>query len=235
MIRLCLVGFCMLCTLFSSYAQTTSSTDSIKPFQISLQIGPNLFVTNGEHFMGDFSTRMDLSFGLSLEYYVHPRWSLVTGGFYDTKLRQSDRQHYYPNFTPYHDTRSPYWLYASSKFRFRYLNIPFLIRHHFGPKNNVFADLGMSYNRLLNLREFYQFDGAPVRSRSYPNGYFKKEDYNLAIGLGYKFKLKGQRFGLHLKYELGLNNILEAPPIPLNDLTLKTRTYKLLVFWEIPF
>jgi len=208
--------------------QLFSQDNNTKEYNLGLNLGANLFDLNQNDTFDTYDGVISYTFGLSLEYKINGKLSLLSNVNYDNKTMRLE------NFRNYRYTELNGYAYlVEDKIKFNYINIPLNIRYHIGQNNKLFTNIGVFYNHLLNLKNITTRNdtGEEITLFDYQN-IIKKYDYGISFGIGYKFNLSNNNFSIEIKDELGLANIADYQNTSLTD--LKTNTIKLILNWELP-
>ncbi|WP_308993962.1 porin family protein [Mariniflexile litorale] len=214
----------ILFTLLITF-QLFSQDISTEKFKIGLNLGVNSFDLNHDDIFDRYDGMISYTFGLSFEYKLNRKLSLISNINYDSKMMKLE------NFQ-YRDFNENIDYSVKDKMKFNYINIPILIRYYVG--NKLFADLGGFYNHSLKIENdsTIKETGEKITLWEHEN-VIKKYDYGISLGIGYGFDLNNNNhFSIELKDELGIANIANYPNTSLTD--LKTNTIKLILNWELP-
>ncbi len=212
--------------LFLLTFQLFSQENNTEKFKIGLNLGVNLFDINQNEFFDKYESMISYTFGLSFEYKLNEKLSLISNINYDRKMMILED--YISK-----DLDGNYFT-IEDKLKFSYINIPVLIRYYVGNKNKIFVNAGGFYNYSLNIENDTTVNetGEDITLFDSEN-ILQKYDYGASLGIGFGFNLNDKNhFSIELKDELGLANIANYPNTSLTD--LKTNTIKLILNWELP-
>jgi len=204
--------------------QLLAQDNDIKKIRLGINVGTNSFDLNKADFFDKYEKKISYSFGLSLEYTLNEKISIITNLNYDRKIMKLENFRFREidgnDFT------------ATDKLKFSYLNIPLTLRYYI--VSQAFLDLGGFYNYSLNIENDTSVNETGESTTLWEHqNIIKKSDYGICFGIGYKFKLSEKNYlSVELKDELGLANISDIPDTSLKE--LKTNTIKLILNWEVP-
>ncbi len=217
------INLTLILTLFISI-QLFSQDNNTKKIKLGINVGTNSFDLNKDHFFDKYEKRIGYSFGISLEYRLNKKFSVITNLNYDRKIMQLE------NFRYREIDGNDYT--ATDKLKFSYLNVPLILRYYV--LNRAFLDLGGFYNHSLNIENDTSVNETGESTTLWEHqNVIKKNDFGISIGIGYKFKFSDRNIlSIELKDELGLANIANYPNTSLTE--LKTNTIKLILNWELP-
>ncbi len=214
--------------LFLSF-QLFSQDNNTEKFKIGLNLGANLFDLNQNDRFDTYDGMISYTFGLSFEYKLNEKFSILSNINYDKKVMKLE------NFR-YRDIDDGFTYFVEDKLKFSYINIPILFRYYI-TNNRIYTNIGGFYNHSLNIENDSTINetGTDITLFEYKN-IIKKYDYGISLGIGFAFDLNDKNhFSIELKDELGLANISNYPNTSNNSLwTLKTNTVKLILNWELP-
>jgi hypothetical protein len=201
--------------------QLFSQDNNTKRIRLGVNVGTNSFDLNKDDFFDKYEKKIGYSFGVSLEYIINEKISVITNLNFDRKIMQLE------NFRYREIDGNDYT--ATDKLKFSYLNIPLILRYYV--VNKAFINLGGFYNHSLNIENDTSVNETGESTTLFQHeNIIEKYDYGISFGLGYKFKLNEKNYlTLELRDDLGLANI--AMP---STIKLKTNTIKLLLNWELP-
>lgn len=198
-----------------------------KKIRLGINVGTNTFDLNKDNFFDKYEKKIGYSFGVSLEYKINEKISLLTNLNYDRKIMQLENFRYREL-----DDRD---YTATDKLKFSYLNLPLILRYYVTNKNKVFMDLGGFYNQSLNIKNDTSVNETGETTTIFEHErVIKKYDYGVSFGIGFRFILNEKtHFNIELKDEFGLANIANFNNASSSS-NLKTNTIKLVLNWEIP-
>ncbi|AUP79343.1 outer membrane beta-barrel protein [Flavivirga eckloniae] len=210
--------------LFLMFLTTLSFSQdySGKKFKIGLNLGANLSDFNGSVY-DKYSPVTSYSFGLSVEYIISEKWSLLSNINYDNKIMK------FENFRTINLNGD--YFFVDTKTIFNYLNIPLNLRYNIGKRNNILADAGIFYNYFLNLEHVTTRQDTGEKGAYFSKPRIKKYDYGFLIGFGYRFNLGNKNYlSFIVRDEFGLPNLYDYKTN--SSLNLKTNTLKLILNWQ---
>ncbi|CAH8289737.1 outer membrane protein with beta-barrel domain [Mariniflexile fucanivorans] len=196
-------------------------------FKVGLNLGSNLFDLTHDESFNRYKGALSYSFGMSFEYIINSKFSIVSNINYDNKIMKTDYYSFY-------DLENMQELPAEDKTKFNYINVPLLIRFYFGNNNTFYSNAGLFYNYAINIQNVGKLKetGETVTFFEHEK-IIKKYDYGVSLGIGTNFNLGDKNvFSIELKDELGIANIADYHHT--NLATLKTNTIKLILNWELP-
>ena len=204
--------------------QLFSQDNYTKKIRLGINVGTNTFDLNKNDYFDKYEKKISYSFGVSLEYMLNEKTSVITNLNYERKVMQLD------NFRYREIDGNDYT--ATDKLKFSYLNVPLILRYYV--VNKAFLDLGGFYNHSLNIENDTSVNETGESTTLWEHqNVIKKNDYVISLGIGYKFKFSDKNhLSVELKDELGLANIANNPNTSLTE--LKTNTIKLILNWELP-
>ncbi len=209
--------------------QLFSQDNNPEKFKIGLNVGANMFDLNQNERFDTYDGMISYTFGLSFEYKLNEKFSILSNINYDKKVMKLE------NFR-YRDLDDGFTYFVEDKLKFSYINIPILFRYYI-TNNRIYTNIGGFYNHSLNIKNDSTINetGADITLFEYKN-IIKKHDYGISLGIGFAFDLNDKNhFSIELKDELGLANISNYSNTSNNSLwTLKTNTVKLILNWELP-
>jgi hypothetical protein len=205
--------------------QLFSQNDN-KKLRLGINVGINTFDLKQNNVFDRYDGLIGYNFGISAEYLINEKLSLLSGINYDRKnMIWKNVSSVDPNFGSFS---------AEDKMKFSYINIPISVRYYIGKKNTFFVNTGGFYNYSLNIENetTVKETGEDITLFEHEN-VIKKYDYGISLGIGFRFDLNDKNhFSLELRNELGLANISDFSNSSLTD--LKTNTIKLILNWELP-
>ena len=214
-----------LTTLFLIFLtiQMFSQDSNSGKFKIGLNLGANLSDFKG-NVLDDYNKVTSYSFGLSAEYIINEKLSLLSNINYDNKAMKLE------NFRNIEGNGDTYFL--DNTIKFNYINIPINIRYNIGKNNKIFADAGIFYNHFLNVKNSTTRKDTGEKITQFSLPLIKKHDYGILIGFGYRFDLNSKNYlNIIIRDEFGLPNIFDNVNNPL--INIKTNTLKLILNWQL--
>ncbi len=191
-------------------------------FKIGLNLGANQSNLKGNT-LDDYKKVISHSFGLSAEYIINEKFSILSNINYDDKAMKLE------NFQV--GGFSPDTYFVDNKITFTYINIPIIVRYNIGKNTNIFADAGIFYNHFLQVENETTRIDTGENIALFAKPIVKKFDYGLLIGLGYKFDLSDKNcLSIIIRDEFGLPNILDYEHNSL--VSIKTNTIRLILNWQ---
>ena len=181
--------------------QLFSQDNNTEKFKIGFNVGANLFDLNQNDILDTYDVVTSYTFGLSFEYKINGKLSLLSNINYDNKIMRLENFRY---FAPNDDI-----FLMEHRIKFNYLNIPANIRYHIGQNNKIFIDLGIFYNHFLNLKNITTRNDTGEKTTTFDfQNILKKYDYGISFGFGYKFNSSNKNhFSIEINDELGLGMV----------------------------
>jgi hypothetical protein len=200
-------------------------------FNLGLNVGANLLDLKQEEFFNRYNGILSYSFGISFEFMLNEKVSLLSNINYDRKIMESE------SFGIPDDFGNPSEFTAKNEIKYSYINIPVFIRYYFGNNNRLNINAGGFYNYVLNVKDETRVNETSETINPLDiNNSIQNNDYGVLIALGYQFNLNNNhKLAIDLRNEIGLKNITKNPTSFLNSFTeLKTNTIKLMLNWKLP-
>jgi opacity protein-like surface antigen len=194
----------MLGIATTTIAQTpTQFTESFYHIRVGLQAGP-VFSSLQGNFAQDYKSTLNGFAGFSFEYRFNETVSFVANANYDRKSFREDYQN------PYYS--GPYVLPSyTEKLLFQYLNVPLMVRAYIDPDKQLYTNVGVSINYLIDMSnklesEGYNDGSAPLQFESL----FNKTEFGVTLGLGYNFEVSTTaNLSVELRDDYGLSDIMK--------------------------
>lgn len=199
-------GIVVLFVLFSmfTFAQTTK-------LRFGVHAGVNYSglrgytIPDGYEFLYDESAAFGYIGGISINYQLKEKLSLLVELNYERKTQKADNT-FEIRFS---FDQTPQLYNFTSKRHFDYLVLPILMNYHFKDKNSFFVNGGPFVGYLLKATLTSDLDVPELDTSDVDlSNDFKKLDYGLAVGLGKNFDI-GAKNSIHIEIRnnLGLAKI----------------------------
>lgn len=203
--------------------QTFSQEINNGRFKIGVNLGVNQSDLK-ESTLEDYDKVISYSFGLSSEYKISEKISLLLNINYDNKVMKLE------DFRVTNFNNNDTYL-VDNRIVFNYINAPINARYHVGKSNKLFADAGIFYNHFLNVKNKTTRKDTGEKIAVFADPNVKKYDYGILIGLGYMFHIsKKNCLSILLRNEFGIPNIMDYPNNP--NVNITTNTIKLILNWQ---
>ena len=214
-----------LIVLFLSIKLFSQENES-KKIKFGITFGTNLFDLNRNEFFDQHDGKLSYSFGISIEFMINEKLSLLSNVNYDRKIMVWDELEI-PN-----DFGTPSFFTVEDKIKFSYINIPIFLRYYIGNARNLSINAGGFYNHSLNIENESIINETGEETILYESeNIIKKYDFGILFGIAYRFELNDKnRFTVELRNELGLADIAQVSQFS----KIKTNTIKLILNWELP-
>ena len=227
--------YVLLIIIFLTNNLLFSQNENSNPhFKIGINIGPNYTTLRGDSFSEEYDSKINYFIGLKSEYYINEKISVIANLNYDSKYVKAKFNKIYPSiFFPNNPSEE---LRIDNELKFKYLNLPILVRCYLGSKNNYFINLGGFYNHLLNFKYIIN------SGQSFPlafqglnnndlNDFIKTSDFGVSFGFGTSFNLQNKT-----SLEIEVRNDSGIPEIQKYDFfgfkSIKTNTLRFIINWN---
>ena len=212
--------------LLSLSIKTFSQENESKKFLFGINIGANLIDLDDSWFFEEHSGKVSYSLGVSAEFVINKRLSLISNINYDKKIMEW-------NITDYDiGIIEPSFSNVNDKLKLSYINIPVFLRYYLGKGKKFNINGGGFYNIALDVRNESIIDATGEEILLYQSeNIIDNYDLGILLGISYKFELNNKnRFTLEFRNEFGLADISQIPEF----VEVKTNTLKLILNWELP-
>lgn len=173
-------------------------------FAQKIRVGFNGALTyssfRGNNQIESFDAGFDYLAGVSFEYQLKDRLSLIANINYD---RKSATRELYTEIIENPDDPG---FYGDIKIKFnnQFISLPILVKYDFGSNNSFYVNGGPFINYLLKSQLSNDYDNATDDITDN----FKSLDFGLTFGIGKTFKLKSNReIIVEIRENLGLPNL----------------------------
>ena len=202
----------ILCFFFifhSSYSQSNG-------FSIGMELGPNSSSVRGDDFLKEFwNPAYGYLGGLNIQYYLNDKISVNGSVLYSQKKVISDLQAAF-------EIDPTIGVIGSTKIigRWKYLEIPIVLRLNGVNKKGFFLEVG-GYYGLLIKRELDHKDNIGGNPPFDTTNKYKKSDFGVVGGIGMQSNLSEKMgYSISLRNSLGLANVIKAGETKLNSTQL---------------
>lgn len=212
--------------LLSLSSRTLSQEDESKKFILGISIGANLLDLNDSWFFEEHSGKVSYSFGVSAEFVINERLSLISNINYDKKIMEWNIPDYDIGII------EPSFSNVNDKLKLSYINIPIFLRYYLGKGKKFNINGGGFYNIAFDVRNESIIDATGEEILLYQSeNIIDNYDVGLLLGISYKFELNNKNcFTLELRNEFGLADVSQIPEF----VEVKTNTLKLILNWQLP-
>lgn len=177
-------------------------------FELGIQSGPSISSFRGNEIIKErHDNLIGYAVGLTMEYYVSNRWSILAGAGYELKGTTGESKVI--------DNNSVQIGAIDYRSTFDYINLPILLRYSNNIKNaqlKYFFNAGAYFGYLV--KQIENSDGRPEFSNAtYDNtDNFKRLDVGLSAGGGMMYPISDKlSISAELRNNLGLRNLSELP------------------------
>lgn len=180
----------------NTYAQENEEDVFKNEFKIGFNAGGNYSDIYGEGSLAkDYKGTINYNLGLSAEYRLTKRWSLLANINYDRKFVKD----YYP--TSFFGTTPR----DKAEFNFEYLSIPLMAKYRI-PNTFLYGVGGMYYANLLEIKNYNNGVLSGIDFKEV----FANEDFGLVAGFGFQFyenENETNALSIELRDSFGLKDI----------------------------
>lgn len=169
---------------------------------------------------------LDFLVGVSFEYQLKDRLSLVANLNYDRKTATDN-----PYIEIFASPDDPsFYGRVKIKFKNQFISLPVLLKYKFGPNNSLYINGGPFMSYMLKSELWNDYD--EVNSDQTDN--YKTLDFGLVFGFGKTFKLKNNNeINVEIRENLGLSNISNVPVV--DNGSIKTNSLNLICNYSFNF
>jgi hypothetical protein len=195
-------------------------------FKLGINVGPNHNSLRGDELAEGYEPNINLFTGLSFEFKVNEKFSILTNINYEVKSVKTEYTTTIGFWTNYQKIE------IEDKTKFQYLNIPILARIYFGFENEFFVNGGFFYNHLfdVNNKMINKENGEDLSELDF-NELFNQNDIGISLGIGVNFKINNQNsMAIELRDDLGISNIGNRDFGSISPTS--TNTIKFIVNWS---
>lgn len=171
----------------------------------------------------NLNSGIDFLFGISLEYQIKERLSLIANVSYDRKS-VNDK-----SYIEIIENPEDPGFYGKVKIiaNYQYLSIPVLLKYDFGDNHSFFINGGPFLGYLLKSQLSNDYDNSSTDTTD-DN---KKMDFGLTFGIGKTFKLNNnQEITVEIRDNLGLSNTSNIDVV--DNGSIKTNSLNLICGWS---
>jgi hypothetical protein len=169
---------------------------------------------------------LDFLVGVSFEYQLKERLSLVANLNYDRKTATDN-----PYIEIFYSPDDPsFYGRVKIKLKNQFISLPILLKYKFGPENSLYINGGPFMSYMLKSELWNDYD--EVNSDQTDN--YKSLDFGLVFGFGKTFKLKNNNeISVEIRENLGLANISDVPVV--GNGSIKTNSLNLICNYSFSF
>ncbi|MFN3968997.1 porin family protein [Flavobacterium sp.] len=169
---------------------------------------------------------VDFLVGLSFEYQLKERLSLVANINYDRKTATDN-----PYIEIFDSPDDPsFYGRVKIKFKNQFITLPILLKYQFGPDNSLYINGGPFMSYMIKSELWNDYD---ERNTDQTDNY-KSLDFGLVFGFGKTFKLKNNnKISVEIRDNLGLSNISDVPVV--GNGYIKTNSLNLICNYSFNF
>lgn len=203
--------------------------NKIHKFKAGINAGPNFSSLRGDEFAEKYDSNFNFFVGISLEYKINETFSILTNVNYEEKSFKSEYITTIGFFTNFETAE------IEDTTKFRYLNIPVLLRVYFGFENEFFVNAGIFYNSLLdvNNKMINKGNGEDISVIDF-NDLFEDDDLGISFGIGMNFELNDkQTLSIELRDDFGISDTAKFDYSSISE--TNTNTIKLIANWSLGF
>jgi long-subunit fatty acid transport protein len=169
-------------------------------FSFGINAGATYSSFRGNPQIEAFNAGVDFLVGISLEYKLKERLSLIANINYDRKTASQSL------YTEIIENPDDPGFYGDMKIKFKnqFISMPVMAKYKFGTDNSFYLNGGLLISYMLKSQLWNDYDDV---NTDFTDNY-KKLDFGLVFGLGKSFELKNNnKISVELRENLGLNNI----------------------------
>lgn len=199
-------------------------------FSQKIRLGFNGAVTyssfRGNPQIETFDAGFDYLVGVSFEYQLKDRLSLIANINYDRKSATTEL------YTEIIENPDDPGFYGDIKIKYnnQFISVPILIKYDFGTNNSFYVNGGPFFSYLLKSQLSNDYDSTTDDITDN----FKTLDFGLTFGIGKTFKLKNKReITVEIRENLGLTNISSVQMV--DDGSIKTNSLNLICNYSFGF
>ena len=216
--------------LISNQINSQKNNDKYPKFKFGLNVGPNYTSLRGNFYAGRETAKYDPQFnffgGLFFEYKLDKHLSIVANLNYENKSVESNYLYYdsFLDFNPEH---------IEDQIKFKYINLPILLRCHFGGDNNLFLNTGIFVNNLIDVENIITNTDTGEKYNALDfNSFFDINDIGLVLGIGSNFNISSRNcLSIELRDDYGIQDI-NSLNLYYENYTSKTNSIKLILTWS---
>ncbi|TDP61075.1 outer membrane beta-barrel protein [Flavobacterium dankookense] len=225
--------------LFASLILTVlccNSSFTQSKHQLGFVFGPNYFSLRGSDFLDETKSNFGISYGVSYEFILNNRLSIVTGlSFEQKQIDYNSKSEYY--YVSEVGQILPLEYSFETKNKYQYFTLPLLLKYNFGKKNLFFINGGLfisssgKYHKSSKITSeiLYNYP-INVEKNNFP---FADDmsgvDYGISLGVGKSFRLNSKtKLSVELRDNFGLVNIIQDFNQSGENNTIKTNTLNLI-------
>ncbi|GGC95624.1 hypothetical protein GCM10011508_23530 [Flavobacterium lutivivi] len=174
----------------------------------------------------NFNAGIDFLAGVSIEYKLKEKLSLIANINYDRKTASQSL------YTEIIENPDDPGFYGDVKIKFKnqFISMPVMAKYKFGTNNSFYVNGGLFASFLLKSQLWNDYDDADTDVTDD----YKKLDFGLVFGLGKSFELKNNnKISIELREYLGLNNISSVQIA--NNGSIKTNSLNLICNYSFDF